>query len=275
MQKVWMNNFAENLPTIRKADDIKKLPKSKKPAIVIGAGPSLKHVDLKQLRNWNGLVFACDRMFPELQKIGVYPDYVTTVDGNPMVADFYSDVDFNCKTRVVLACQTTHPDIAKLIPLELQHYFVGLWDNPLNPASLTRMFHLMTNKMIMSTGGNTGACSWNLAHFLGCNPIGVLGLDFGYDTLNFEKTTYFKTFKVLASINGKLDLNLFKSYYRRVTSAAGFEMLTDQMFLTYFQLFKRLLTTAKVKTYNLGRHSILPKTLVPFVEFETFLEKTP
>jgi hypothetical protein len=87
--------------------------------------------------------------------------------------------------------------------------------------------------------------------------------------MNAEETTYFDTFKTLA--NG--DEQKFLSYYRQGTTWAGKKVLTDQMFLTYYQLLAQQLEKAKEKTttYNLGEYSILEEDKAKPMKFESFI----
>lgn len=272
MEKVWMHNLAENLSTIRKAHDISEIPKYKdKSAIVIGAGPSIKHKKLALLRKWNGAIFAADRMLLPLLRRHVIPDFVVTVDGSEKITGFYkhplvqqhiSDV------KAVLSCQTTHPNVSANIPLDSQYYFTSLWDNPLADISITRIFQELTDKKILQTGGNAGSCAFFLAYYLDLNPIGLLGIDFAYNTLNVEDTLYYQTFKLLSGGDSK---KLAKNY-RRTTTWAGKRVLTDLMFLTYYKILVPQLKEANVETFNLGEYSILPETVAEPISYKKFLK---
>jgi len=271
MEKVWMRNLAENLPTIRSSHDINDIPKfSGRPALVVGAGPSvLQQKGLgKKLRKWKGVIFCCDRMLPELARDRVTPHFVTTVDADEKIADFYSAVSRArlLKVKVVMNHIVSPVTVAQ-VPSESRYFFVGYWDDPFNKVSLTRIFHELTGKTIMPTSGNTGSAAWNLALFLGCNPIGMLGLDFAYATMNASETTYFETFKTLSGG----DEQKFLSYYRQGSTWAGKKVLTDQMFLTYYVLLAQQLEKAKATTYNLGEYSIIEESKAKPMKLERFL----
>lgn len=275
MEKVWMRNLAENLSTIRKAHNISEIPKQPgRSAIVLGAGPSTKYVDLSLLKDWKGVLISCDRQLPKLLEMGIEPYCVTTVDGSELIADFYKAplVQEHAKNfRVVLSCQTTHPSVSAALPLESQYYFVGLWDDPFALFSITRIFQELTDKMILETGGNTGSCAFYLAYFLGCNPIGLLGIDFAYDTLNHTQTIYYETFKAIAGNDPKRML----SFYRKGLSSAGKPLLTDEMFLTYYNNLMPSLQQVhnKIKVYNLGEYSLLPAEVAEPIGFEEYLKR--
>lgn len=275
MEKVWMHNLAENLPTIRKAHDICDIPKqTDKPCLVVGAGPSIKHINLKLLRRWNGIIICADRMIKPLLQLRVKPFISLTVDGSEKICDFFNDPlvqKYLSKIKTVLNCQTTHPEVSKLIPLDSQHYFVGMWDDPFSDGiSITRIFQELTDKKIMQTAGNAGAAAWFLALFLGCNPIALLGIDFAYDTLNPEETLYNETFKILSGNNPQK----YWENYKQTTTWAGKQVLTDIMFLTYYKsLVPQLLEVKeKTKTYNLGEYSIIPAEAAEPMRLKIFLK---
>lgn len=275
LEKEWMHNFRDNLPTILKARDISMIPKRNNvPAIVVGAGPSIKHEPLTLLRKWRGVIIACDRMLTPLLRMHVEPYCVTTVDGSDKIAGFYSDKlvqSHISNLKAVLSVQTTHPSVSAAIPLENQYYFVGMWDDPFAELSLSRLFHEMTDKTLMATGGNTGVAAWQLAYYLGCNPIGIIGLDFSYgEETDLKKTTYFETFNILSGGNPQR----FLENYRQGLTWAGKNVLTDKMFLTYYTLFLPTLQLAKKErtTINLGKYSLIPNDYAEGMSFRKFLK---
>ena len=271
MESQWMQNMGENLQVIRKGHDISEIAKQNKAAIIIGAGPSVKHEKLALLRNWNGVVVCCDRMLLSLLKKRVVPQFVTSVDGSPKIAEFYSNKLVQQHIhgiKCVLSVQTTHPDVVKALPNASMFFFVSIWDNPLNQISVTRIFHHLSNKTMMSSLGNTGAAAWELSQYLQCNPIGLLGIDFAYESLDFSKSTYFETFKILSGG----DVQRFLKNYRFATTWAGKKVLTDLMFLTYYKILVPQLASANAKTFNLGKYSILPAGTAEPLSFKNFIK---
>jgi len=275
MQSQWMRNMAVNMPEILKGKDIKDLPKHlNESCLVIGAGPSVKRfrqLDVLAQSNWKGIIICADKQLIPLLKRGVKPLAVCTVDGEAIIKKFYDDpvVDrYKDDVKAVFSAVTVHPEVVKRCPFE-KYWFVPLWDSPLKVTSLTRTFHLMTQKSMMGAYGNSGACAWAIAHFIGANPIGLIGVDYAYYTDDIRKTTYFESLKVLSGG----DMEKLLGFYKRTKTWAGYEVVTDIYWLTYLQMFLPALNKAKVTTYNLSPLSIITNEKVKGMRLEKFLEK--
>ena len=272
MLPIWMDNFARNIQQILNGKDIKELERmDKEPCLVVGAGPSIRYFkQLDILKKWKGNIIACDKMLIPLLERGIKPKIVCSVDADESVSNFYAGslVKKNRDVKAVMSATSIHPKVIEKCPLEI-YFFIPIWDDPLKPTSLTRVFYFMVRKTMMETYGNSGSCAWAIAHFLGCDPIGILGLDYAYYTNDIRETTYFQTFKTLS--RGKMDKIL--SYYKRVRTWAGYEVLTDIMWLTYLQLFLPALSRAKSTTYNLSPLSIITNDKVRGMDLEEFIHR--
>jgi len=275
MQAEWMRNFAVNMPQILKGKDIKDLPKlNGRPCLVIGAGPSISRfhqLEVLAKSKWTHPVICADKMVISLLKRKIKPFAVCSVDGEAVVSKFYNSsiVDANRDfVRAVLCANTVHPEVLKRCPLE-KYFFLALWDNPLNPTSLTRAFHLMTGKTMLETYGNAGSCAFSIAYYLGCSNIGLVGLDYSYYTNDIKKTTYYESLKTLSGGN----MAKLLSFYKRTKTWAGYEVLTDIYWLTYLQMFLPALERAKAEIYNLSPLSIIASERVKGMHLKEFLER--
>lgn len=272
--KNWMNHMATNMPKILKGRDIAEIPKKPlTPCLIIGGGPSIYYEDLNKLRKWKYRIICCDKMLIPLLKYNIIPEIVTSVDGSLKIKEFYQHRlvrRHRDKIKFIFCVQTTNPEVIDLFDdYEDFYWYVGAWDNPQMPLSASNIFHLQTHKTIMATGGNVGAFSWYLANYLQHVPIGIIGLDYSYgEEKDPRKTTYFETFNTLSQ--GKIEN--FVQYYKRVTTWAGKEVLTDMIFITYFRLFTPSLQQAK-NTINLGQFSILTPENVLTMPLDNFLSK--
>jgi len=212
---MWYNNFAENLAIIRKGKDVKELPRlDGKPCICLGAGPSVwKHNHLELLKKWKGMILCCDRMLIECLKRGIVPFAVATVDGDKRIKEFYDDpiVDkYKDQVKAVFSAVTVHPEVVRRCPFE-KYWFVPIYDDPRKPKSLTfALYYLSGEKSLLVTGGTVGSFIFNLAYFLGCNPIILVGYDYSYDAETPpEKTPYWFAYLQLCKWNYEKAKKLF------------------------------------------------------------------
>lgn len=184
---LWLENFARNLPVIREGSDISEIPKRKgEPCILIGAGPSLKrynHLAMIQKAKWKHPILACDRVLVDCLKHDIKPYVVASVDGSPLVANYYTHhlvrkhaKDINAAFNI-----TIHPNVVKQWKGKV-YYFTPMLDQPtkenkkLNTRSVTYILHALSNyKSIISAIGQVGSFLWNLSYALECEPLCVSG----------------------------------------------------------------------------------------------------
>jgi hypothetical protein len=213
---LWMNNFAENLPHIRKGKTLDKLvpENADKPplgaCIVIGAGPSIyKHKHLEKLgkSNFKGTVIATDSMLTKCLDKGIIPDLTVTVDGAEIISKFYEHKlvkEYGSKLKIMLIT-TANPKVRDAIMdagAEI-YWFHGIFDDWRSPESFTKLLRIVTKTRDKPNGvasvsclGNAGATCWVVAHsLLRRSPIALLGIDMGYpEGYPLEKTYYFSTY---------------------------------------------------------------------------------
>lgn len=254
---LWYENFAVNLPVIRDGKDVKNLPKFNEPCVVVGAGPSVwkfGHLDL--LKKWRHPIICADKILIPLLKERITPTIVSSVDGDPVIKSFYDDpvVDEHKGDVKAVFAATVHPDVVKRCPFEV-YWFVNAHDEPTNPRSLTAAFHFMSKrKSIMVSGGTVGFLNWNLAYFLGADPIILIGYNYSYDVLDITKTTYYNAY--LKACGG--DVEKVKSYFS-IRQNPDFKnwYLLDLMWQVYRDIFKYYVERAKVLTINASEEGSL------------------
>jgi hypothetical protein len=214
----WMRNFCLNIPTILKCQDIRELPKiDGKPILIVGGGPSVgKYKQLsitrkyyKKFKRAGGVIIATDKAFIPMLKHRIIPDYVIAADGNPIIAKYFDDpiVDRYARKVTALFNTTVHPNVVKRFKGKKVFYHI-IFDDPkqvmdvycekcghINKttyASLTRIFYYMTHNSLLMSAGNCGTLAWNIAVFLQCKNVCLIGFDYGYtvDT-PLEKRSYY------------------------------------------------------------------------------------
>ncbi len=279
---LWMDNFAQNIPQVRAGKSIGDLPKCEgHSALVIGAGPSVekrKHLDLLASSGYKGIIFSTDRMLIPCLKKGVIPNYVVSVDGNgELIQKFFDDPIVKEYGKEVKVCATTtvHPNTIKRINdagIKI-YWFHGMLDSLTAIDSLTYWINKMAPKTIISCGGNCGTTSIVLAYYLKCNPIGFIGMDFGYlEDARMEDTSYYHQIKEVAQSNSALMSAYVKVKHPFFNTVA----LTDLVFLRYRDAFLKAIEWTKHKQYrviNMTEGGIIFGLGVEYMWFKDFLKQ--
>lgn len=197
---IWLRNLKDNKKRIGSFKDngIQKLHNCNrwKPAIVIGAGPSIrfdapnlvKNDELKIKGNPGILTISCLHNFAYLEDLGVHIDYYVTLDAGEIVIDemFHGgkkDRDFyieRSKECTVLCYVATNPRFFENWKGKVY------WFNSVMPDLDVKAKYDEVEKfnVIVSGGGNVlGASMYIAKGIMGSNPIAFLGADFsfGYD----------------------------------------------------------------------------------------------
>ena len=196
--QAWMQNFRLNLPRIWKDPQICDLPKKEKvPCICIGAGPSLQkfhHLEMIAKAKWKFPILVCDKVLKQALDLKLNPYIVCSVDGSPLVANFYN----NIKPKMIpsdlnaLFAVTIHPKVVKAWRRRI-YWFVPMLDEvqKLQDRSLTYLLCLISgHKGTMSGIGNVGGTIWNISAELGCSPIILVGFDFSEQVKYKEQAVY-------------------------------------------------------------------------------------
>jgi hypothetical protein len=207
---MWFENCGRNVALIRDGLSIDAIPKRPKgPAVVVGGGPSFERYEhasvLAEYRTKIPTIITTDRSLKTLLTHTCTPDFVASIDGDPIVAQYYrlhSD-ERGALVDCVFDAVTINPLTVKYARENLNgktYWFTHFLDDPTNERcdkcnrlSLTAAFYYFTGrKTIIQAPGNVGAFAWHLAYFLGCDPIILVGMDLGYlEGTPPEKTLYY------------------------------------------------------------------------------------
>lgn len=201
---LWLESFYQNLPTIRANPSVSELPKiSKQPCILIGGGPSLtqyNHLEMIRQSGWKHPVFCCDKMFRETIRTGIIPSIVSSVDGSPKLAQFYTGLEHNKQASLVKAVFSliVHPKTIRAWGRKA-YWFTPIMDavigpkKKLNKKTITWLLHsLSKGKAMMSGTGQVGSFLWNLAAELDASPIILVGFDFSEQVQDKADAVYFQ-----------------------------------------------------------------------------------
>jgi len=290
---LWCENFAINLQKIRDGKALNDLVGygKNKPAIVVGAGPSLyknRHLQLLAKSDFDGIVLISDRVLIDSLKSGVTPEkfdiIVGTVDGNrDLIWQHYDDpiVDkYGDRLKAVFA-STAAPNAAERAEkagIEIYWYNPPLDDWRKN-ESLTRLMGMMTKTEkrpkgigVLRSGGQVG-CGLNImAHaVLGCKKTALIGIDCGYlPETPIEKTDYYKQLLSMAKGN----INEVKKYFKKIYNPYfKCECLVDFMFDSYRDIWMETIRALPPDhvVYNCTEGGCLFGKDIPCIRFEDFL----
>lgn len=307
---LWLQNYARNVLYVAYGDNVDiKLPETPLPhsiadlaisddhfgknsAIVIGRGPSIwkhKHLELLSSSNYKGKIISTDGMLIDCLRNQITPDLVVNVDGSPIIAKYFADplVKKHGKKLKVVLSATASPLVYEAVQKVggQVYWFIPLFDELTHSDSFTSLFRGMgtTKKFpngapIMSAGGNSGTASWIIAwNLLKCNPVALIGIDFGYpEGTDPEDMPYFSSVLKHASLYGIKPAFVFKESFKEFTHPHFQTKATaDGVFLYYRKLFLRLVlkTPPQLETYNCTEGGTLWGKRIKCMKFKSFLEQ--
>jgi len=141
-----------------------------KPAIIVGAGPSLKkNIHLLKEAYHKMLIVATDAALKPLMKEGIKPHLVTTIERTMVTVDFYSDLE-GLEEIFFVFCP--------LIYNETYQSFKGRKIVAHRYTEYLKWLNLP--KGALSGGPLVGNFAFNIAQYLGCDPILMVGQDLSF-----------------------------------------------------------------------------------------------
>jgi len=300
LMELWVQNFADNLPYIRKGKTIAELvPKEpektpKGPAVVVGAGPSVwKHNHLKLLAETEKAeklaVIVTDRMVIPCLKAGVVPDkyedwVAVGVDGAEIIKKWWDDpivAEYGEKIKAAIIT-STHPKVRKILQKnKVQVYWYSpIYDDYRDNESYTRLQMIMTKSKKNPRGcpslsclGHAGGAAYALSFaLLRRSPIALIGENLGWDEgTPLEKTQYFSTFLEAAGGNVNLVTQAYKTIYNPYFKCKA---IVDPVFNHYREAMVEAQdqVPAYVETYNATEGGCLFGKRIYCIKFKDFLK---
>jgi len=249
LMPMWTTNIRGNMPYIVDKPDVKeKIGRynGSTPAIVIGAGPSLSdnasgtdHLKMLAESDFGGVIIATDRILSDCYAYGIYPDYVIVVDGSERIYDRFFDHDIvreNAHHTTAILANHTHPSVVKEWDEhggEILFYTSGISNEVLPNAS--SIIGLITDNTELNSGGNCGSFAINVAHYMKCNPVALIGMDLSYkiDTPLSETQSY-PSFKEKTGYSDEemWDNELYRTFHHPFFDT---DCIVDLIFLTYME----------------------------------------
>jgi hypothetical protein len=303
LRKLWGMNMGENLAYIRRKDmkSLRDIPESSdNSVIVVGGGPSIAiHHQLETLRDsgFKGQIVTCDRMLIPLLKVGVVPNYVISVDGSPIILDFFKHklVKDNLDKIKILVHIATYPTVTRYLYRNkaqvywfLAHQIYCSEEAVENSDAIVTIAMTSTKDHIkgiqtLPAGGNVGVAAWAFAWvILHSKKVALIGFDMGYpEGTPLNKTYYYSTF--LNAMQNASGRNTFAAlsaqipYEKEYNSAWKSWTYTDQVFRSYAKIFYGFLdiTPKDVTTYSCVEGGALNHPKLKYLTLKQFLSENP
>jgi len=158
------------------------------PAVIVGSGPSLDKT-APLLGEWTGAVFCAGSNAKIAARYGHKPEYVVVFDGGVSVVKQLRDFDWSGTT--LITHPAAHPQVVKEWSGERRYYLMmhpgHPWFEETNPIAfgnfdMTARYGLKSPyvKVAILNAGCTAVNAIQIAHFLGHDPLFLIGVDFGY-----------------------------------------------------------------------------------------------
>lgn len=250
-QKVWLKNILKNSSWYFKLPGVSHIRHEfrKKPAVIVGAGPSLgKNIHLLREYQSSLLIIATDTALSLLMANGIKPDFVVSVDPQDKNTQ-YLLYAFGDKPALVIDSAASfisfvHYPVEKTI---LYDTIFPLYDE-LTP------FWGKKGKLLC--GGSVSTTAFDLARFLQCDPIIFTGQDLAFS----GKATHVRGSILEDFLYSKINrIKTYDNYNTRmllsadkieIESSDGGKVPTDRKFLTFLDWFKREIAATEAKVIN-------------------------
>ncbi len=239
-----LSNLFQNLPLIAESAGLSDLGESLKgvPAIIVAAGPSLQK-NIEQLREVNDdfLVICTDTAFETLRRKGIKPHAVITVDPTELNLKHFPDACYD--ETVLLFDPEARPEIARKFSRRMtfmtdKHPFFEHIDKKLGGKGIAPKASMVSQAGLYA------------AHFLGCDPVILIGQDLALDpqsghTHNPE-TAYCRTAQFVEDDRDHIDIpipsgdqSISRENLFWVEGVDGKPVPTMQNFMVYIRLLEK------------------------------------
>ncbi|WP_029421620.1 motility associated factor glycosyltransferase family protein [Alicyclobacillus macrosporangiidus] len=176
-ERAWTRNFLCNLPAVLSGVSVYDLANTwrGKPAIVIGAGPSLnKNIHLLGEFRDRALLLSTDTAYRALQRNGICPDVIVTLDGGDLNALNMEGCTYEDIPLLMEVC--THRDIVR-------HSRAGkvlVAGGTTYQGWLDEITGERRPLPVFDTGGSCATAAFAFARLLGADPVILVGEDLSY-----------------------------------------------------------------------------------------------
>lgn len=143
-----------------------------KPAIIVGAGPSLdKNIEKLKLVNGKALIMCVDAALDTLINCGIIPDIVASIERTEITTKFYK------REEIPKSIVYVGPNV---VPGSILERFDRIIFTGRQGDGFFRDFNKCLGFNNLEIGSNVAGILVAFAQYLGCNPIIFAGLDLAY-----------------------------------------------------------------------------------------------
>ena len=171
VDKLWYSDdgfFKQNLEKLRKLKDKHK----NEPCVIIGGGPSINKMPLNDYKNM--VTIACNAFYLKLDELDYMPTYYTVEDPLPAMDNKKEIMALKGTTKIIPY------DLKDIIEPDEDTIYINFKRSYMRPSNPN--FPLFTNDFEKEVywGGTVLYMNIQLAKYLGCNPIYLIGVDLSY-----------------------------------------------------------------------------------------------
>ncbi|MFQ6048056.1 MAG: motility associated factor glycosyltransferase family protein [Phycisphaerae bacterium] len=239
--RITCKNVAYNLPTYLASPPIDVLHRrfGGYPAIVVAAGPSLsRNIHLLHQAKGRAVICCVQTVFRMLLRLGIVPDFVTSLDYHEISKRFFEDIDDFGQVHLVAEPKATWHVI------DTYRGAISLLENSFARRCLGDR---LAARGSLRAGSTVAHLAFYLAEYLGCDPIILVGQDLG-----FSDGLYYSPGAAIHDA-WRAELNRFhtiemkeweriarhRPMLRKAEDIHGRAIYTDEQMFTYAQQFER------------------------------------
>lgn len=246
--------------------DFKNILKDK-PTVIVGAGPSLNgNIDLLKKYNDKINIFTCDAALPVLNKYDIKPDVVIVAD--PSDRQVQNFANCNGKEFITILPTIVHP---MTFNEARKHDCTILWYNVAD-ASIELCKWIPKEigyKGMVIPAVLTSGMVYQIALYMGCNPITFIGHDLCWYDINYGYAEGVSQEKILYQRNNKMFNQPVFLFY----DVNGNVVTTDLSFINFVQWINIFLNEYNKEVYNSTGGGILYGNRINQIDFNEWCEK--